>query len=511
MEKSFDGRLGDLVESLAVIGWEALFNESERRQSSKVSRHVVMKKIFISVGLVAAGATGLQSACAAGLDVISPKAWNVSATLRGFYDDNYAISSAKKGSFGVELSPQISFNVPLQQTDLGMRYIYGLYYYQQRQDLGVNAFDQTHQFDLWLDHSFNERWRVKLTDTLAIGQEPALLQPNQGAGAAIPYRIEGDNLANHALITLNTDWTRLFSTAIHYGNNYYDYDNSGASLMSPQPLFPPFGTQFGMPVSTPGVSGFNSLNAPGASYAGLLNRIEQSAGIDFQWHLQQETMLFVGYNFSLVNYTGDEPIAVFNYVDNYVDQSPASRSVVYRSDSRDSMTHYGYVGVQHDFTSNLSGMARGGVSYTDSYNDPLQNSTSLAPYADLNISYTYIPGSYVQLGFTHDINSTDVATVGSNGSLTQYQESSVVYADINHRFTPKLLGTAVARYQYSTFEGGASTGGGDSSFGFGLNVYYAINPHFYADAGYNYDNMKSDLGGRGYERNRVYIGLGANY
>jgi hypothetical protein len=471
-----------------------------------------MKHLFISAGMVAAGAAGLQSAWAANPDIISPKDWNVAASLRGFYDDNYNISSTQKGSFGVEITPTISFNIPMQQTDFGLKYTYGLYYYNDRDSLGLNPFDQTHQVDVWLDHSFNERWKLNLTDTFAAGQEPELLGPTSPSYPnGQQFRIEGDNIANHASITLSTDWTRQFSTALHYNNSFYDYSNSGTTLGGPTPsgIFPV------LPVSTPGGSGFNQLSGNGASYAGLLNRVEQSVGLDLQWHFQKETVGFIGYNFSLVNYTGNEPIGVFNYLDTtYNPLVPGSgqRSVVYQSDSRDSMTHYAYVGVQHAFTSNLSGTVRGGLSYTDSYNDPLQNSTSLSPYADLSVSYTYIPGSYVQIGFTHDINSTDVATVDAHtGSLTQYQESSVIYADINHHITPKLVGTVIGRCQISSYEGGPYSSNSDTDYNLGVNLNYQFNTHFWAEVGYNYDDLVSDLAGRSYTRNRVYLGLGASY
>jgi hypothetical protein len=266
-----------------------------------------------------------------------------------------------------------------------------------------------------------------------------------------------------------------------------------------------------MPVNTPGASGFQALNQA-ASYAGLLNRVEQSVGLDLQWHFQKETVGFIGYNFSWVNYTGNEPIGVFNYVNPFNGSTYPPRSVVYHSDSRDSMTHYAYVGVQHGFTSNLSGMVKGGVSYTDSYNDPLHNSTSLSPYADLSLSYTYIPGSYVQIGFTHDINATDVAAVDVNtGSLTQYQESSVVYADINHHFNPKLVGTVIGRCQYSTYNGGPYSSGSETDYSLGVNLNYQFNTHFSAELGYNYDDLVAGIGGRSYTRNRVYVGLGASY
>ena len=454
--------------------------------------------------MLVAGFAGLQSALAAGPDLVSPKAWNVSASLRGFYDDNYNISGSGKGSFGVELSPTISLHVPLRQTDFGMRYTYGLYYYQDRDALGMDPFDQTHQLNVWLDHAFNQRWKANISDTVVVGQEPELLGPvSSSAPNGVPYRVSGNNLANHATATLSTEWTRLFSTSLSYGNNFYDYENSGTTLGG---IVPPGIFQI-LPVSSPGGSGFQALSGP-PSLAGTLSRIEQNISLDLQWHFRPETVGFVGYNFSWVNYTGNEPIGVFNYVDTTF--SP--RSVVYRSDSRDSCSHYAYVGVQHQLSANLSGTVKGGVSYTDSYNDPMQTSTSLSPYADLSLSYTYIPGSYVQLGFTHDINATDVASVNSiNGSLTQYQESSVVYASLNHRINPRLLGTIIGRCQYSTYQGGVSDSVSDTDYSLGVNLRYQFNTHFSADIGYNFDDLTSGIDGRSYVRNRVYLGLGANY
>jgi len=438
-----------------------------------------MKKLFVSAGLVALGAAALESAMAD--DATGPKYWSVGATLRGFYDDNYNLSTTQKGSAGVEFLPNISFHVPLQQTDLGIRYAYGLYYYQDRQDRGEQAFDQTHQVDLWINHAFNEQWKAKLTDTFASGQEPELLNPNPVTGVATPYRLNGDNLSNHGLISVDTDWTRLFGTTLSYNNGLFAYQNSGAT-----------------------VNGGVLMNGgvPGPSLAGILDRIEESAALDLKWRLLPETVAFVGYSFAWVNYTGDEPIAVVPLL---------GSTFIYHSSDRDNDTHYGYVGVSEQFTPNLTATVRGGASYTDVYGDPLFPSTSWAPYADVSMSYTYIPGSYIQLGFTHDISASDQIAPNSAGKLTQYAENSVIYLDINHRFTPKLIVTAIGRVQYSTYQGGADSNFDTTDYGLGLNVSYQINPHFSVDAGYNYDNVVSDIGGYSYSRNRVYLGLSATY
>jgi hypothetical protein len=434
------------------------------------------KNIFVSAGLAALGAAALQSAMAD--DSASPQYWNVSATLRGFYDDNYNIAGNGRGSAGIEFSPTVSFHVPLQQTDLGIRYTYGLYYYEDRDELGLNPFDQTHQVDLWVDHAFNERWHAKLTDSFAIGQEPELLNNNPALANPVEYRVNGDNLSNHGTFVLDTDWTRLFGTTLTYNNSYYDYDNSGATVAS--------------------------LPATGPTLAGTLNRIEQSVSLDLKWHVQPETTLFIGYQFSWVDYTGNEPIAI-------VGQTTPTFNGVYYSSDRDSVTHYAYLGLEHQFTANLDGTIKVGGSYIDTYADPLYPSTSLSPYADLSLEYTYIPGSYVQFGFTQDISSTDQVTPNAAGQITQYAQDSVVYADINHKFTPKLTGTVIGRMQYSVFQGGQANNGSEVDYSLGINLNYLINRHFSVDAGYNYDNLVSDVPGYAYSRNRVYLGLMANY
>ena len=138
------------------------------------------------------------------------KVWSVSGTLRGFYDDNYATVSSgpNRGSLGFEVSPEVDLNMALQQTELGMRYTYGMYYYQEREDLDQNPIDQTHQLDLWVDHAFTERWQAKVQDSFVVGQEPELIDP----GTSYPRRVDGNNIRNTGTIDLNTIWTRLFST-----------------------------------------------------------------------------------------------------------------------------------------------------------------------------------------------------------------------------------------------------------------------------------------------------------
>jgi hypothetical protein len=432
---------------------------------------IKMKRFFVSAGL-AASVAGMTSIHAQSMQAgTSPKLWNVSANLRGFYDDNYSVSSAQKGSFGFEFSPSISANVAFGQTDIGVKYTFGLFYYLQRADNGLNPLDLTHTGDLWLDHAFNERWKLNVTDSLADGQDPQLVQ----GGAVV--RVNGNNLGNRANIKLTTDWTKEFSTAVRYGNNLYIYSNN------------------------------SNTNAANPSEAALLNRIEQNAGIDLQWHFAPETIGYVGYNYSWVRYDGNAQIAAPVTI-----IFPTPRIVQYFSSARDYNAHYGYLGLSHQITPNLTANARGGASIVDLYNDPVSPSTSVAPYADLSLTYTYRPGSYVQAGYTHNINSTDIATPSAaTHQLTAYQESSTFYLDINHRFNSKLSATLLGQYEYSTYKDGAYGGNGDDQINASIDLNYQLNRHLAAQAGYNFSDLLSSIQGRGNARNRVYLGLSANY
>src|SRR3974390_617346 len=138
-----------------------------------------MRKSFVCAGLPRAGSTCLHAAYAPDLNSMeTSKMWSVAGTLRGFYDSNYNTAPNgpnKLGSPGFEVSPLLDLNVPLQQTEIGLSYIYGLYYYQNREDLGQKPIDQTQQVNLWVDHAFTERWQARVQDNLAVGQDPQLL------------------------------------------------------------------------------------------------------------------------------------------------------------------------------------------------------------------------------------------------------------------------------------------------------------------------------------------------
>src|ERR1035438_1029875 len=122
-----------------------------------------MKKLVASVGIIALGATGVQ-ALETGMLSDNGRFWSVLATLRGFYDDNIntiPASSVPPGdhntSFGWEVSPAIFLTFPMDQTSIGVSYVYDFKYYENRPMGQTQNYDMTHVFNFALNHAFNER------------------------------------------------------------------------------------------------------------------------------------------------------------------------------------------------------------------------------------------------------------------------------------------------------------------------------------------------------------------
>lgn len=446
-----------------------------------ITGEAIMKKIFVSAGLAAIGAMSLHA------DEYAPdltamdatKLWSVSGTLRGFYDDNIntAPKGQRQGSAGFEFSPSVSLIMPLQQTELGLKYTYGLYYYQEREHQGSNPIDQTHEADLWIDHAFTERLEGKVEDTFTIQQDPQL----SSTPTSLPYRAEGNNLQNVATVTSHAELSALFSTDVGYQNTFTDYKQHGATTAS----FGPGGT--------------------GATYAGLLNQDGHSIWINVNYQYLPDLAFLVGYQFGLVNYIGNEPIA----------ENPLTPGQFYFSDSRDQYSQTVYVGGQYAATASLSLSAKVGVQYSHNYNLPSfdpQSPDSYQPYADIAVTYTYLQGDYAQLGFTQQESSSATADPSTaNGSITTYNEVSVLYATINHEITPNLVASIVGHYQYSTYQSGNNDGEGQIWYNVGVNLSYAFNPYVSAEIGYNFDHLTTAGPLPGYTRDQEYIGITATY
>jgi hypothetical protein len=421
-----------------------------------------MKKIIASAGLAALSAAGLQAAYAPGLSPQEKaKPWTLSATLRGFYDDNPTASfkTDKQESWGIQVSPSLAVNLALDQTLIGFNYTYDMRWYEAR--LNDEA-DHSHHVTLKVDHAFSERYKLEVGDTFNYAQEAEL----QGivSNPTGTLRTEQNYLHNLGHLAFTAVLTPEWSVVGEYQNDYWDYDQDGNGSLS-----------------------------------ATLDRLEHLFSVSGRWQAMPNTVGVVGYQYGIVDHTSDDSLVLGG--------GPPL------ADTRDANSHFVSVGAEQVFTSQLSGKAKVGAQFVN-YPNAVQNQDDsvISPYADASASYTYNPGSFLQLGVRHQRNQTDVAIGTPGAPPVQDQESTGVYGVVNHRIAPNFTGSLLGQFQYSNFRGGGAINGKNDLLGaVGVNFAYQVNEFITAEAGYNFDRLDSDLQGRSFSRNRVYFGLRAAY
>jgi hypothetical protein len=426
-----------------------------------------MKNIVASVGLVALGASVLQMASAQAQSADNSKPWSVSATLRGFYDDNFSTlpnsfndPNFDKETFGFEISPSAAVGWNLENTKISLSYTYAYRYYDEKPYLSTENADQSHTFTALVDHAFTERLRLSVRDSFVVGQEPDLLRA--GNTYSTFQRVTGDNIRNYGNLLLNADVTRQFGIEAGYENSYYNYSDDG----------------------------------PG-SYSATLDRIEQAPHIDARYKFTPQTTGVAGYQFGMTDYTADELLS----------DAPGETLT---SDYRNSRAHYLYLGADHNFTPEMVGLIRAGARFTDYYNDDNADSQT-TPYVRASLRYLYAPESFVEGGFSYDLSSTDIVALNGSDDVTTGADTASLFGSVTHRITPKIFANLLGQIQHSTYNNGSFDGDADLFYVVGVNLEYRFNRNFLANIGYNYDKLDSDIPDRTFDRNRVYIGVTASY
>ncbi len=409
-----------------------------------------MKKVLSSMAVLAVGAAVAPEAPA------QDKPWNVSASLRGFYDDNYTTANknafgGKLHSFGFEVSPSISYRLAFDPTVITAGYKYGMRYFEDRASRNVPSADHSHDLSLKLVHQFPERYRLEVSDNFVVSQEPAL-----GLGG-LPFRSNGNNIRNVANAIFGGELNPTFGYDVSYNNTFYDFQQTGQDRFS-----------------------------------ALLDRVEHLAGANLRWNATQSTTALVGYQFGIVDMTSNELIS--HDVRGFV---PAS--------TRDNTSHYGFVGAEHLVTRQLKTTGRVGVQYAE-YSKAIPSRSNVSPYVDVSATWEYLAGSTVMLGLRHARNATDVSV----GTLDA--ESTALFGKWSHKVTPRLTASLLGQAQMSAFNQGQSNDKSESLLMAGANLSYeVIKNRLSTELGYNFDRLDSDIGNRSYSRNRLYLGIRASY
>ncbi len=205
------------------------------------------------------------------------------------------------------------------------------------------------------------------------------------------------------------------------------------------------------------------------------NRVEHYLSTEFRFLLQPTITLVGEYRFGYIDYFDANSDSTANYV---------------------------LVGLDATLSPRLRLGFRVGAEFRD-YRFGSQDSF-LGPYAEATASYSYKRNSAISFSLRYGIEQTDVA-----GSINR--SSFRLGMSVNHQFTARIGGYAAIYYTRSDYETLRGTVGATPNFGenvvdLTVGVRYAITRHWSAEVGYTYTTVDSDLAGRGYDRNRIFVG-----
>jgi hypothetical protein len=340
--------------------------------------------------------------------------------------------------------------------------------------------DQSHQFNANLKQVFSERYSMQVNEAFVDAQQPTVIDP---AVTSSPLFTSGDNIHNDGTISFKAGLTEKLGMDVSYENNLYAYQQTYGDVVNP-PVHP------------------NGLTA---SRSALLDRMNQLATVDVNYKFQNDLTGLVGYSFGNTDYTSPEPISFAGAAGAQTVNNPAN----YFSKLRDNNSHFFFVGADEQFGSQVSGSLRVGGQYLDYYHE---NTSDTSPFLDANLTWAYMEGSYAQGGVKLEHSATDVAgVVGLANTPVMDAETTSGYLSLNQQVAGGLSVGGMAQFQHSVFNKGSDDGKTENFFIAGLNASYRFNPYLSAEGGYNWNKLVSDISGRDYTRNIVYIGVRATY
>jgi hypothetical protein len=224
-----------------------------------------MKNILTTAGMAAAAVVGFQTTCAGqAVTVDDSKWWQVSAALRGFYDDNYttAPNYAEEESFGVEVRPGVDIAHQGEQHTIKLSLLYSARWFEDR---ARNEVDHMILADLASEYRLTENHLIRLNDTFVYSSEGTLLDAN--GVVTSPIRTDGSNIRNYADLAYIGQLTPLIGLEVGYQNTLYSYEDD--------------------------------------AYSAFLDRLEHRIKAETRWTICPTVAGVVGYWYEMVDFTED--------------------------------------------------------------------------------------------------------------------------------------------------------------------------------------------------------------
>src|SRR5277367_5521365 len=145
----------------------------------------------------------------------------------------------------------------------------------------------------------------------------------------------------------------------------------------------------------------------------------------------------------------------------------------------------------------LTASIRLGAEYRSFEGQDLPDTTT--PYAEFSLRYDYAKGSFISAGYTYDLEETS--------EPVHYVDEKVnrMFVNIQHQFTPLIVGSASMDYEPSTLIGKPGVSGDipEDSTHAGVAVTYLPAKNWSITASYDYDFVDSGVSYRGLNRSRT--------
>ncbi|MCH7226629.1 hypothetical protein [Haloferula sp. A504] len=192
----------------------------------------------------------------------------------------------------------------------------------------------------------------------------------------------------------------------------------------------------------------------------------------------------------------------------------------------DSSSHFVLLGVEHRFSPNTIIVAKAGAQFRES--DARAGSNATSPFVELalrsNINDQFSIRSFVRYGI-EDYDTTRIIANGGAVGLYDFDDRRTLRVGIrgNYEFSPRLSAFTGIDYIPADFGDGrlvavqaglpALTANGIREDLF--NIYAGVNVRFtdriYGSLSYNFTTADSDFVGQSYDRNRVTVGVHAQF
>lgn len=176
------------------------------------------------------------------------------------------------------------------------------------------------------------------------------------------------------------------------------------------------------------------------------------------------------------------------------------RTVQYDRANSDFTTHYALAGIEKAWSERTNGSFRAGASF---YKSSRKNDT--APYFEAALHHQTSDKTTLTAFTSYDFDGSELGSYGSRTSLR-------VGAEANYRMTKRLSLNGGMNYTHSNFAGSATTGDVSehelsATAGIGYQLWDNVN----LDATYSHTLLNSDDSNRDYTRDRISLGINANF